>query len=213
MNFGIMKNKLFVLAGLMMTCMGTQAQNYFGLTAGYNLSSRHVSSVPAYFVGVDYGPRSGFNAGIAYEHRFAAKTNGGNWFIDADLLFSLERVHSQSWGFMDPHEYNVSIEVEPWDEVYDTKYLKLPVGTGFNFKCTDKFGFAPKVFVILEKELEDHKVGTEKVFDVAYGGGVNLNIGDRTQIGLGYDWNNFGQGTGAWSGNAHANFTYYIFSK
>lgn len=207
-----MKNKLFVLAGLMLAGAAS-AQNHIGLTAGYNLSSRFCTSTPAYSLGIEYGPKSGFNAGVAYEHRFAKQANEGNWFIDADLLFSLEGFHSKSWGFLDPHEYNVAVEVEPWDEYYDIKYLKLPFGAGYNFKCTDKFGFAPKVYCVLEKELNVNKVSRDGVLDVAYGAGVNLNIGERAQIGLGYDWNSFGKGSGLCSTNAHANFTYYLFSK
>ena len=89
--------------------------------------------------------------------------------------------------------------------------MKVPVSFGYNFKLSDNFGLAPKVFGILESQLGvDHDPEYNPLFDFAFGAGVNLNIGERLSIGLGYDWNP--EDFDSHLGNAHANVSYYIFS-
>lgn len=196
-----MKNKLFVLAGLMMACAGVSAQNYFGLTGGYNLSKVSVEN-PSDYCENKFG--SGFNVGVAYEHRF--KSTGNSYpFIDASILYSLEKRNV---------EYSVDLNdmvgCPPAFDI-DMKFLKIPVSFGYNFQVSDKFGIGPKVFAIFDGDFSSQ--GLDPYF--AFGGGVNFNIGERASIGIGHDLNyrNLYFGGDVWSHNTHANFTYYIFSK
>lgn len=218
---------LLVSAGLMLASLGATAQNYFGVTAGYNLSTRNSDDVAIYPTGkIEYGCRSGFNAGIAYEHRFTASEKG-YLFLDANLLYSLEGYHLKmdyipsgvtvSSATVNGASSQIKEEVIKIDEDIDYKYLKVPVSFGYNFQLAEKFGLAPKVTAIFESQLKkknDFVSGT-RYANFAFGGGANLNIGERISIDLGYDWmpESFGGDHKCVYGNAHANFTYYIFSK
>ena len=209
-----MKKKLIV-AGLMLAGVCASAQNYFGVTGGYNLSTLKMEELTGapYGVKTEHSPRSGFNAGIAYEHRFTG-SDKGNLFIGANVLYSLEGYHYKTTiptGVSDIVLKSGSDAV--YEDNVDFKYLKLPVSFGYNFKLSDNFGLAPKVFGILESQLDIVHDDVNPVFDFAFGAGVNLNIGERLSIGLGYDWNienDFEPNIRY--GNAHANVSYYIFS-
>ena len=209
-----MKSKLIV-AGLMLAGVCASAQNYFGVTGGYNLSTLKMEELTGdpYGVKTEHSPRSGFNAGIAYEHRFTG-SDKGNLFIGANVLYSLEGYHYKTTiptGVSDIVLKSGSDAV--YEDNVDFKYLKLPVSFGYNFKLSDNFGLAPKVFGILESQLDIVHDDVNPVFDFAFGAGVNLNIGERLSIGLGYDWNlesDFEPNIRY--GNAHANVSYYIFS-
>ena len=136
-------------------------------------------------------------------------------FIGANVLYSLEGYHYKTTiptGGSDIVLKSGSDAV--YEDNVDFKYLKLPVSFGYNFKLSDNFGLAPKVFGILESQLDIVHDDVNPVFDFAFGAGVNLNIGERLSIGLGYDWNienDFEPNIRY--GNAHANVSYYIFSK
>ncbi|MBQ0156917.1 MAG: outer membrane beta-barrel protein [Bacteroidales bacterium] len=214
-----MKNKLFVVAGLMMACMGASAQNYFGVTAGYNLSNRSFDE-EFQSDAVEYSYRSGFNAGIAYEHRFNASENKNYMFLDASFLYSLQGFHykydigKEIFNAYEKGDYEVApTGKEPvYDENVDIKYLKLPVSFGYNFQLGEKFGLAPKVFGILKTRVDmSHGSIGAKYVEFAFGAGANLNIGEKFQVGLGYDWDPSYRDMV--DGNAHVNLTYYIFSK
>jgi len=203
-----MKSKFLITTGLVLASVCASAQNYFGVTGGYNLSAKNMDED---FEFTEYSSKSGFNAGIAYEYRFSG-TDKGNLFIGANVLYSLEGFHikrSAPAGSNDPDMVRISaIESE---ENFDIKYLKVPVSFGYNFKLSVNFGLAPKVFGILESQLGvDHDPEYNPLFDFAFGAGVNLNIGERLSIGLGYDWNP--EDFDSHLGNAHANVSYYIFS-
>jgi opacity protein-like surface antigen len=208
--------KLLIVAGLMLAGVCASAQNYFGVTGGYNLSTLKMEELTGdpYGVKTEHSPRSGFNAGIAYEHRFTG-SDKGNLFIGANVLYSLEGYHYKTTiptGVSDIVLKSGSDAV--YEDNVDFKYLKLPVSFGYNFKLSDNFGLAPKVFGILESQLDIVHDDVNPVFDFAFGAGVNLNIGERLSIGLGYDWNienDFEPNIRY--GNAHANVSYYIFSK
>ncbi len=209
--------KMLIAVGLMLASVCASAQNYFGVTGGYNLSTLKMeeSTGDPYGVKTEHSPRSGFNAGIAYEHRFDG-SDKGNLFLGANVLYSLEGYHYKTTiptGGSDIKLKSGSAPVVYEDDV-DIKNLKVPVSFGYNFKLSDNFGLAPKVFGILESQLDVDHNETNQVFDFAFGAGLNLNIGERLSIGLGYDWNpetDF-EPTIVY-GNAHANVTYYIFSK
>lgn len=208
--------KILIVAGLMLAGVCASAQNYFGVTGGYNLSTLKMEELTGdpYGVKTEHSPRSGFNAGIAYEHRFTG-SDKGNLFIGANVLYSLEGYHYKTTiptGVSDIVLKSGSDAV--YEDNVDFKYLKLPVSFGYNFKLSDNFGLAPKVFGILESQLDIVHDDVNPVFDFAFGAGVNLNIGERLSIGLGYDWNlesDFEPNIRY--GNAHANVSYYIFSK
>lgn len=214
--FGFMKSKFLIVAGLLLAGVCASAQNYFGVTGGYNLSTLKMEELTGdpYGVKTEHSPRSGFNAGIAYEHRFTG-SDKGNLFIGANVLYSLEGYHYKTTiptGVSDIVLKSGSDAV--YEDNVDFKYLKVPVSFGYNFKLSDNFGLAPKVFGILESQLDIVHDDVNPVFDFAFGAGVNLNIGERLSIGLGYDWNlenDFEPNIRY--GNAHANVTYYIFSK
>lgn len=207
--------KNLIVAGLMLAGVCASAQNYFGVTGGYNLSTLKMEELTGdpYGVKTEHSPRSGFNAGIAYEHRFTG-SDKGNLFIGANVLYSLEGYHYKTTiptGVSDIVLKSGSDAV--YEDNVDFKYLKLPVSFGYNFKLSDNFGLAPKVFGILESQLDIVHDDVNPVFDFAFGAGVNLNIGERLSIGLGYDWNienDFEPNIRY--GNAHANVSYYIFS-
>lgn len=202
--------KTLVLAGMLLASVCASAQNYFGVTAGYNLST--LSGADGL---MDISPKSGFNAGIAYEHRFSG-SDKGNLFLGANVLYSLEGYHyklSLPTGPIESSDMVLNNPIE-YDEDVDIKYLKIPVSFGYNFKLSDNFGLAPKVFGILESQLDIVHDDVNPVFDFAFGAGVNLNIGERLSIGLGYDWNpETDFDPTIVYGNAHANVTYYFFSK
>ena len=214
--FGFMKSKFLIVAGLLLAGVCASAQNYFGVTGGYNLSTLKMEELTGdpYGVKTEHSPRSGFNAGIAYEHRFTG-SDKGNLFIGANVLYSLEGYHYKTTiptGVSDIVLKSGSDAV--YEDNVDFKYLKVPVSFGYNFKLSDNFGLAPKVFGILESQLDIVHDDVNPVFDFAFGAGVNLNIGERLSIGLGYDWNlenDFEPNIRY--GNAHANVSYYIFSK
>ena len=207
--------KILIVAGLMLAGVCASAQNYFGVTGGYNLSTLKMEELTGdpYGVKTEHSPRSGFNAGIAYEHRFTG-SDKGNLFIGANVLYSLEGYHYKTTiptGVSDIVLKSGSDAV--YEDNVDFKYLKVPVSFGYNFKLSDNFGLAPKVFGILESQLDIVHDDVNPVFDFAFGAGVNLNIGERLSIGLGYDWNlesDFEPNIRY--GNAHANVSYYIFS-
>ena len=207
--------KILIVAGLMLAGVCASAQNYFGVTGGYNLSTLKMEELTGdpYGVKTEHSPRSGFNAGIAYEHRFTG-SDKGNLFIGANVLYSLEGYHYKTTiptGVSDIVFKSGSDAV--YEDNVDFKYLKLPVSFGYNFKLSDNFGLAPKVFGILESQLDIVHDDVNPVFDFAFGAGVNLNIGERLSIGLGYDWNlesDFEPNIRY--GNAHANVSYYILS-
>ena len=207
--------KNLIVAGLLLAGVCASAQNYFGVTGGYNLSTLKMEELTGdpYGVKTEHSPRSGFNAGIAYEHRFTG-SDKGNLFIGANVLYSLEGYHYKTTiptGVSDIVLKSGSDAV--YEDNVDFKYLKLPVSFGYNFKLSDNFGLAPKVFGILESQLDIVHDDVNPVFDFAFGAGVNLNIGERLSIGLGYDWNienDFEPNIRY--GNAHANVSYYIFS-
>ena len=207
--------KMLIVAGLMLASVCASAQNYFGVTGGYNLSTLKMEELTGdpYGVKTEHSPRSGFNAGIAYEHRFTG-SDKGNLFIGANVLYSLEGYHYKTTiptGVSDIVLKSGSDAV--YEDNVDFKYLKVPVSFGYNFKLSDNFGLAPKVFGILESQLDIVHDDVNPVFDFAFGAGVNLNIGERLSIGLGYDWNlenDFEPNIRY--GNAHANVSYYIFS-
>ncbi|MBO7443175.1 MAG: outer membrane beta-barrel protein [Paludibacteraceae bacterium] len=211
-----MKSKFLIVAGLLLAGVCASAQNYFGVTGGYNLSTLKMEELTGdpYGVKTEHSPRSGFNAGIAYEHRFTG-SDKGNLFIGANVLYSLEGYHYKTTiptGVSDIVLKSGSDAV--YEDNVDFKYLKVPVSFGYNFKLSDNFGLAPKVFGILESQLDIVHDDVNPVFDFAFGAGVNLNIGERLSIGLGYDWNlenDFEPNIRY--GNAHANVSYYIFSK
>ena len=207
--------KILIVAGLMLAGVCASAQNYFGVTGGYNLSTLKMEELTGdpYGVKTEHSPRSGFNAGIAYEHRFTG-SDKSNLFIGANVLYSLEGYHYKTTiptGVSDIVLKSGSDAV--YEDNVDFKYLKVPVSFGYNFKLSDNFGLAPKVFGILESQLDIVHDDVNPVFDFAFGAGVNLNIGERLSIGLGYDWNlenDFEPNIRY--GNAHANVSYYIFS-
>lgn len=207
--------KILIVAGLLLAGVCASAQNYFGVTGGYNLSTLKMEELTGdpYGVKTEHSPRSGFNAGIAYEHRFTG-SDKGNLFIGANVLYSLEGYHYKTTiptGVSDIVLKSGSDAV--YEDNVDFKYLKVPVSFGYNFKLSDNFGLAPKVFGILESQLDIVHDDVNPVFDFAFGAGVNLNIGERLSIGLGYDWNlenDFEPNIRY--GNAHANVSYYIFS-
>ena len=202
--------KMLVVAGLMLAGVCASAQNYFGVTGGYNLSNHFISewnltSIDPIEGGVsyDYYCKSGFNAGLSFEHRFAPKSNGGNWFLGVSALYSLEGYNIRSEiAFADGY-------VKEYDTDCDIKLLKFPVSFGFNFKVNEKVGFAPKVYGIFARNV-GAQFSFEKLSRFSYGGGANINIGERSSIGVGYDW--YVSEKNIWNGNAHVNFTYYIFS-
>jgi opacity protein-like surface antigen len=209
-----MKSRFLIATGLMLASVCASAQNYFGVTGGYNLSTMKIEeSTGIEVVNTEHSPRSGFNAGIAYEHRFDG-SDKGNLFLGASLLYSLEGYHYKTTLPTGNSDIKFSdVDLITYDKNFDIKYLKLPVSFGYNFKLSDNFGLAPKVFGILESQLDIVHDDVNPVFDFAFGAGVNLNIGERLSIGLGYDWNpetNFVPTV--LYGNAHANVSYYIFS-
>ena len=67
-----MKGKFLITTGLALASVCSSAQNYFGVTGGYNLSTFKMDKqrlgIPDGVV--ENSPKSGFNAGIAYEYRF-----------------------------------------------------------------------------------------------------------------------------------------------
>lgn len=204
-----MKGKFLITTGLALASVCASAQNYFGVTGGYNLSTLKMENSGGndpYGAKTEYSPRSGFNAGIAYEYRFSG-SDKGNLFLGANVLYSLEGYHYKTTiptvgGIPNVYDGNV-----------DIKNLKVPVSFGYNFKLSDNFGLAPKVFGILESQLDVDHNDTNPVFDFAFGAGVNLNIGERLSIGLGYDWNPENDFVPKIRYcNAHANVSYYIFS-
>ena len=208
-----MKNKILIAIGLLLSCVCASAQSYFGVTGGYNLSTFKIDELR---LGVPEGvientPKSGFNAGIAYEYRFTG-SDKGNLFIGANVLYSLEGYHHKALVPADMSLAPDLVTIEPIEseEDVDIKYLKVPVSFGYNFKLSDNFGLAPKVFGILESQLDVDHNDANPVIDFAFGAGVNLNIGERLSIGLGYDWNP--EDFDCVLGNAHANVSYYIFS-
>ena len=208
-----MKGKFLITTGLVLASVCTSAQNYFGVTGGYNLSTFKMDKqrlgIPDGVV--ENSPKSGFNAGIAYEYRFTG-SDKGNLFIGANVLYSLEGYHHKALVPAGMSVYPDIVSVEPIEseEDVDIKYLKVPVSFGYNFKLSDNFGLAPKVFGILESQVGVEHSDANPVFDFAFGAGVNLNIGERLSIGLGYDWNP--DDFDCYFGNAHANVSYYIFS-
>lgn len=212
-----MKKEMLVSAGLLLAGVGATAQNYFGVTGGYNLTHHHAPD-DYYF---EYENKSGFNAGIAYEHRF--KNSGNNYlFLDASVLYSLEQ-YSCTQKDKTINLNDMVFASGGDDSGLEMKYLKVPVGVGYNFQLAEKFGLAPKVYGILDVDVhkhpgaKDNKYCTDPYF--AFGGGANLNIGERFQIGMGYDWNlaryispRYLESKN-WTGNFHTNLTYYLFSK
>ena len=148
--------KILIVAGLMLASVCASAQNYFGVTGGYNLSTLKMEELTGdpYGVKTEHSPRSGFNAGIAYEHRFTG-SDKGNLFIGANVLYSLEGYHYKTTiptGVSDIVLKSGSDAV--YEDNVDFKYLKVPVSFGYNFKLSDNFGLAPKVFGILESQLD-----------------------------------------------------------
>lgn len=203
-----MKSKFLIVFGLLLASVGVFAQNYFGVTGGYNLSNIRNADTPY----VEYHPQSGFNVGVAYEHRFS--TNGKGYpFLDASILYSLERY--KGTPLVDNYyDLVFSAGSSPsFDE--GSKFLKIPVSFGYNFQLTDKFGIAPKIFGIFDADMSDPpSSGSDKFF--AFGGGANFNIGERFSIGVGYDFRRDIYGFAdeyILFDNYHANLTYYIFSK
>ena len=198
----------------MLASVCASAQSYFGVTGGYNLSTMKIEESKGIGgINTEHSPKSGFNAGIAYEHRFSG-SDKGNLFIGANVLYSLEGYHYKTT--LPTSSYDIVFSgVDPitYDENFDIKYLKVPVSFGYNFKLSDNFGLAPKVFGVLESQLDVEHNDTNPLFDFAFGAGVNLNIGERLSIGLGYDWNPETDFVPtALYCNAHANVSYYIFS-
>ncbi len=203
-----MKNKLLIAVGLSLASVCASAQNYFGVTGGYNLSTITERSgvVPGWR---EYSPKSGFNVGIAYEHRFAG-SDKGNMFLGANILYSLEGYKFKEVVPVGPDIVFVNANTIDYDGKIDIKLLKIPVSFGYNFQLTEKFGIAPKIFVIYDFEP------SYKDSYFAFGGGANFNIGERFSIGIGYDMRsgyNGPNGNRVWFDNFHANLTYYIFSK
>lgn len=222
-----MKIKMLVSAGLMLASAVATAENLFGVTGGYNLSTRfdnlEYESGSGYF---EYKCKSGFNAGLAYEHRFTSSEKG-NLFLDAQLLYSLEGyrlkaefssddiVLSGSVSASSDASLNATGEIVKIDEYINWRYIKVPVGFGYNFKLGEKFGLAPKVAAIFKCELRDHMGNGAPFANFAFGGGAKLNIGERISVDLGYDWmpESFGGDHKCVLGTAHANFTYYFIAK
>ena len=202
-----MKNKILIAIGLLLVSVCASAQNYFGVTGGYNLSTMTERS------GVEpgwreYSPKSGFNVGIAYEHRFAG-SDKGNMFLGANILYSLEGYKFKEVVPVGPDIVFVNANTIDYDGKIDIKLLKIPVSFGYNFQLAEKFGIAPKIFVIYDFEP------SYKDSYFAFGGGANFNIGERFSIGIGYDMKSGYHGSFdcGWYDNCHANLTYYIFSK
>ena len=201
-----MKNKILIAVGLLLASVCASAQNYFGVTGGCNLS--HLSKQDVLF---DFYSKIGFNVGVAYEHRF--KNSGNSYpFVDASILYSLEQ-YSFAYKDRTIDPYDMVLYYGGYEPIVKEKYLKVPVGVGFNFQLAEKFGLAPKVYGILDATID--RFGMDPIF--AFGGGMNFNIGESVQIGIGYDLNHSFAWTCAsfkeWIGNFHANLTYYIFSK
>ncbi len=201
-----MKNKLLIAVGLSLASVCASAQNYFGVTGGCNLS--HLSKQDILF---DFYSKIGFNVGVAYEHRF--KNSGNSYpFVDASILYSLEQ-YSFAYKDRTIDPYDMVLYYGGYEPIVKEKYLKVPVGVGFNFQLAEKFGLAPKVYGILDATID--RFGMDPIF--AFGGGMNLNIGEQFQIGIGYDLNHSFSWSCVsgkdWIGNFHANLTYYIFSK
>ena len=186
-----MKNKLLIAVGLSLASVCASAQNYFGVTGGYNLTNMHHEMGSSDF---ERDPKSGFNIGASYEHRFHANGKGYP-FLDACLLYSQE-----GYFYSDK----------------DLKFLKIPVGVGYDFQLTRKFGLAPKVFGVLDVEMSDVSASDNNMF-FAFGGGANLNIGEKFSIGIGYELRRESYGSNddyySWFNTFHTNLTYYIFSK
>ena len=92
-----MKGKFLITTSLVLASVCTSAQNYFGVTGGYNLSTFKMDKqrlgIPDGVV--ENSPKSGFNAGIAYEYRFTG-SDKGNLFIGANVLYSLEGYHHKA---------------------------------------------------------------------------------------------------------------------
>ena len=202
-----MKSKFLIVFCLLLANVCASAQNYFGVTGGCNLSHIHDKD----FFDVDYYSKIGFNVGVAYEHRF--KNSGNNYpFIDASILYSLEQ-YSFAYKDRKIDPYDIVLYYGGYEPIVKEKYLKVPVGVGFNFQLAEKFGLAPKVYGILDAIID--RFGMDPIF--AFGGGMNLNVGESFQIGIGYDLNHsFSRSCESgkdWIGNFHANLTYYIFSK
>lgn len=202
-----MKSKFLIVFGLLLANVCASAQNYFGVTGGCNLSRIHDKD----FFDVDYYSKIGFNVGVAYEHRF--RNSGNNYpFIDASILYSLEQ-YSFAYKDRSIDPYDMVLTSGGYEPIVKEKYLKVPVGVGFNFQLAEKFGLAPKVYGILDATID--RFGMDPIF--AFGGGMNLNVGESFQIGIGYDLNHsFSRSCESgkdWIGNFHANLTYYIFSK
>ena len=197
-----MKNKILIAVGLLLISVCASAQNYFGVTGGYNLTDIRDAD-NSY---IEYHPRSGFNVGVAYEHRFSTKGKGYP-FLDASILYSLERYKGDP--LVDNYfDLVFSSGSQTFD--VDSKFLKVPVSYGYNFQLAEKFGIGPKIFVIYDFEP------SYKDSYFAFGGGANFNIGERFSIGIGYDMRsgyNGPNGNRVWFDNFHANLTYYIFSK
>lgn len=225
----VMKGKMLLVAGLALAGIDASAQNYFGVTGGYNLSTLMSEELEDVEWGVksEYTPKSGFNAGIAYEHRFTG-SDKGNLFIGANLLYSLEGYKYKTTiptnvslsSTIDPAEVGAPSFEQNGSEAYegtvDIKYLKVPVSFGYNFKLSENLGLAPKIFGIFETQVGAEDWSTRsRHFDFAFGAGANLNIGERLSIGLGYDWNPDGRYSGSVPvyGNAHVNVSYFILSK
>ena len=211
-----MKSKFLITTGLVLAGVCASAQSYFGVTGGYNLSTLKMEELTGdpYGVKTEYSPRSGFNAGIAYEYRFSG-SDKGNLFIGANVLYSLEGYHYKTTIPTGGSDIELKSGLAPYvaEGDVDIKNLKVPVSFGYNFKLSDNFGLAPKVFGILESQLDVDHNDTNPALDFAFGAGVNLNIGEKLSIGLGYDWNpedNFVPKIRYC--NAHANVSYYIFS-
>ena len=198
---------MLVVAGLMLAGVCASARNYFGVTGGCNLSHIHDKG----FFDVDYYSKIGFNVGVAYEHRF--RNSGNNYpFIDASILYSLEQ-YSFAYKDRTIDPYDIVLTSGGFEPIVKEKYLKVPVGVGLNFQLAEKFGLAQKDYGILDATID--RFGMDPIF--AFGGGMNFNIGESVQIGIGYDLNHsFSRSCESgkdWIGNFHANLTYYIFSK
>lgn len=203
-----MKRILLVSIGTILASVCASAGNYFGVTGGYNLSNYYS---PSYEGRPNYEARSGFDLGVAYEHRFNARENGNNWYLDAGLRYSLQRY--RCYYFMSDHKSSysgsdlVACGPQEFDVVEKFTTLKLPVGVGYNFKLNEKLGLGPKAYGTFVYEVGDYHG-----LYCGFGGGAKLNIGERISIEAGYDVTrklSFDYYFGA----AYANFTYYFLAK
>ena len=151
-----MKSKLLITTGLVLASVCASAQSYFGVTGGYNLSTLRMENTEddPYGVKTEYSPRSGFNAGIAYEYRFSG-SDKGNLFIGANVLYSLEGYHYKTTIPTGGSDIELKSGLAPYvaEGDVDIKNLKVPVSFGYNFKLSDNFGLAPKVLRIYCRSL------------------------------------------------------------